>query len=169
MAFMWKQGQKLLDGYREMVARLGIENARIGGIGPMPYFGLSTDSDDEKQQRFHKTFYEATLDGGLYLPEDISGSCQCRTPMKTLRRRLRFLKMPLNAPRLHSKLSSIRVASTARSYKKMGYSGQFKGTLNNSYSSFWSKQSNSILVNNSTASRGFSYGKSHTSQRTFHC
>ena len=69
VAFMRKQGQKLLDGYREMTTRLGVDNARIGGIAPMPYFGLRTDSDDEKQQRFHKTFYEATLDGGLYLPE----------------------------------------------------------------------------------------------------
>lgn len=69
VAFMWKQGQKLLDGYTEMTARLGIENARIGGVAPMPYFGLNTNSDDERQKRFHKTFYEATLAGGLYLPE----------------------------------------------------------------------------------------------------
>ena len=35
----------------------------------MPYFGLNTDGDDERQKRFHQTFYEATLAGGLYLPE----------------------------------------------------------------------------------------------------
>ncbi len=52
-----------------MTARLGIHNAHIGGTGPMPYFGLNTNNDDEKQQRFHKTFYEVTLNGGLYLPE----------------------------------------------------------------------------------------------------
>ena len=67
VAFMWKQGQKLLDGYKEMTERLGIEQARIGGIGPMPFFGLNADG--EKQSQFRKTFYEATLDGGLYLPE----------------------------------------------------------------------------------------------------
>ena len=62
---MWKQGQKLLDGYREMTERLGIDGARIGGIGPMPFFGLNS----ECSEKFRKTFYEATLDGGLYLPE----------------------------------------------------------------------------------------------------
>ena len=52
------------------------EEALVGGgqphkrsQPPKPIFGLCTNSDDEKQQRFHKTFYEATLDGGLYLPE----------------------------------------------------------------------------------------------------
>ena len=67
VAFMWKQGQKLLDSYREMTERLGIEQARISGIGPMPFFGLNADG--EKQSQFRKTFYEVTLDGGLYLPE----------------------------------------------------------------------------------------------------
>ena len=67
VAFMWKQGQKLLDGYKEMTDRLGIDQARIGGIGPMPFFGLNADG--EKQGQFRRTFYEATLDGGLYLPE----------------------------------------------------------------------------------------------------
>ena len=67
VAFMWKQGQKLLDGYTEMTDRLGIDQARIGGIGPMPFFGLSANG--EKQSQFRRTFYETTLDGGLYLPE----------------------------------------------------------------------------------------------------
>lgn len=65
--FMWKQGQKLLDGYREMTDRLGIDQARIAGIAPMPFFGLNANSD--KESLFRRTFYEATLDGGLYLPE----------------------------------------------------------------------------------------------------
>ena len=65
VAFMWKQGEKLLDGYREMTERLGIDCTRIGGIGPMPFFGLNSESGE----KFRKTFYEATLDGGLYLPE----------------------------------------------------------------------------------------------------
>lgn len=65
VALMWKQGQKLLDGYQEMTARLGINGARTGGIGPMPFFGLSSACSE----KFRKTFYEATLDGGLYLPE----------------------------------------------------------------------------------------------------
>lgn len=64
--FMWKQGTKLLDGYREMSERLGIDQASIGGIGPMPFFGLSSEND--RQSKFRQTFYEATLDGGLYLP-----------------------------------------------------------------------------------------------------
>ncbi len=67
VAFMWKQGQKLLDGYKEMTDRLGIDQVRIGGIGPMPFFGLNAEG--EKQSQFRKAFYEATLDGGLYLPE----------------------------------------------------------------------------------------------------
>ena len=67
VAFMWKQGAKLLDGFREMADRLGIDQARIGGIGPMPFFGLNADG--EKQSQFRRAFYEATLDGGLYLPE----------------------------------------------------------------------------------------------------
>lgn len=66
VAFMWKQGQKLLDGYKEMTNRLGVDQARTGGIGPMPFFGLNADG--EKQSQFRSTFYEATLDGGLYLP-----------------------------------------------------------------------------------------------------
>ncbi len=45
VAFMWQQGQKLLDGYREMTERLGIDQARIGGIGPMPFFGLNADGE----------------------------------------------------------------------------------------------------------------------------
>ena len=65
--FMWKQGQRLLDGYREMTDRLGIDQARIAGIAPMPFFGLNANSD--KESLFRRTFYEATLDGGLYLPE----------------------------------------------------------------------------------------------------
>ncbi len=65
--FMWQQGTKLLDGYKEMTDRLGIEQARIGGIGPMPFFGLG--AGDERQQQFRKIFYETTLDGGLYLPQ----------------------------------------------------------------------------------------------------
>lgn len=65
VALMWKQGQKLLDGYQEMTERLGIDGARIGGIGPMPFFGLNSACSE----KFRKTFYEATLDGGLYLPE----------------------------------------------------------------------------------------------------
>ena len=67
VAFMWKQGTKLLDGFKEMTDRLGIDQARIGGIGPMPFFGLNADG--EKQCQFRRTFYETTLDGGLYLPE----------------------------------------------------------------------------------------------------
>ena len=51
VAFMWKQGQKLLDSYREMTERLGIEQARIGGIGPMPFFGLNANSDKQSQFR----------------------------------------------------------------------------------------------------------------------
>ncbi len=65
--FMWKQGQKLLDGYKEITDRLGIDQARIAGIAPMPFFGLNANSD--KESLFRRTFYEATLDGGLYLPE----------------------------------------------------------------------------------------------------
>ncbi len=65
VAFMWKQGQKLLDGYREMTASLDIDFARIGGTGPMPFFGLTSDAPE----RFRKTFYKSTLEAGLYLPE----------------------------------------------------------------------------------------------------
>ena len=36
VAFMWKQGQKLLDGYREMTARLGIDNAASAALDPCP-------------------------------------------------------------------------------------------------------------------------------------
>jgi len=68
IAYMWRQGNKLLDGYREMTERLGIENARIGGIGPMPFFGLNR-GDDERMNKFVDIFYQETLDGGLYLPE----------------------------------------------------------------------------------------------------
>lgn len=67
VSVMWKQGGKLLDGYKEMTERLGIEQARLGGIGPMPFFGLGADND--QQGRFRREFYNATLDGGLYLPE----------------------------------------------------------------------------------------------------
>ena len=68
VAFMWGQGEKLRAGYKEMTERLGIENARIGGIGPMPFFGFQS-TDDERMKKFINVFYRATLDGGLYLPE----------------------------------------------------------------------------------------------------
>ena len=66
--YIWRQGNKLLDGYREITERLGIENAQIEGIGPMPFFGLH-EGDDEQMKRFVSTFYNETLDNGLYLPE----------------------------------------------------------------------------------------------------
>lgn len=65
--YIWRQGNKLLDGYREITQRLGIENARIEGIGPMPFFGLHGGS--ESLDKFNRTFYQETLDNGLYLPE----------------------------------------------------------------------------------------------------
>jgi glutamate-1-semialdehyde aminotransferase len=68
IAHMWRQGNKLLDGYKEMTERLGIENVRIGGIGPMPFFGFHR-GDDERMRKFIDVFYRETLDGGLYLPE----------------------------------------------------------------------------------------------------
>lgn len=68
IAHLWQQGNKLLDGYKEMTERLGIENARIGGIGPMPFFGFHR-GDDEQMKKFVDVFYQETLDGGLYLPE----------------------------------------------------------------------------------------------------
>ncbi len=65
--YIWKQGNKLLDGYREIVKRLGIEEyARIEGQGPMPFFGLKTNGE-EKMEKFVQTFYNETLDNGLYL------------------------------------------------------------------------------------------------------
>ncbi|MFC1714793.1 aspartate aminotransferase family protein [Candidatus Poribacteria bacterium] len=64
---IWRQGNKLLDGYREMTERLGIENVRIEGIGPMPFFGFR--GGDERMEKFINTFYRETLDNGLYLPE----------------------------------------------------------------------------------------------------
>jgi len=67
VAFMWKQGEKLLNGFMEMTHRLSINHARFGGIGPMPFFGLNANND--QQGRFRRIFYEQTLDGGLYLPE----------------------------------------------------------------------------------------------------
>ena len=51
----------------EMTNRLGIDQARFGGIAPMPFFGLNANND--QQGRFRRIFYEETLDGGLYLPE----------------------------------------------------------------------------------------------------
>jgi len=65
---LWRQGEKLKAGYREMTERLGIENARIEGIGPMPFFGFHS-GDDERMKRFIDVFYRETLDGGLYLPD----------------------------------------------------------------------------------------------------
>ncbi len=66
--YIWGQGNKLLDGYREIAERLGIENAHTEGIGPMPFFGFHK-GDDERMERFVNIFYEETLDNGLYLPE----------------------------------------------------------------------------------------------------
>jgi len=68
IAHLWQQGNKLLDGYKEMTGRLGIENVRLGGIGPMPFFGFH-GGDDERMKKFVDVFYQETLDGGLYLPE----------------------------------------------------------------------------------------------------
>ena len=68
IAHLWRQGEKLRTGYKEMTERLGIENARIEGIGPMPFFGFHV-GDDEKMKKFVDVFYRETLDGGLYLPD----------------------------------------------------------------------------------------------------
>ncbi|MDQ1317494.1 MAG: Aspartate aminotransferase family protein [Candidatus Poribacteria bacterium] len=67
IAFIWKQGNKLLDSYREMVKRLGVEEyARFGGQGPMPFFGVRSNGN-EKMEKFVETFYNETLDNGLYM------------------------------------------------------------------------------------------------------
>jgi glutamate-1-semialdehyde 2,1-aminomutase len=66
--YMWQQGEKLLAGYREMAERLGVsENVRIGGRGPMPFFGVHSGGN-ERMDKFVETFYVETLDRGLYLP-----------------------------------------------------------------------------------------------------
>ena len=64
---MWHLGNMLLDGYREMTDRLGVENVRLEGAGPMPFFGVT--GGDERLDAMRSTFYRETLDGGLYLPE----------------------------------------------------------------------------------------------------
>ncbi|MBM3242056.1 aspartate aminotransferase family protein [Candidatus Poribacteria bacterium] len=68
IAHLWRQGGKLSTGYKEMTERLSIENARIGGAGPMPFFGFHR-GDDERTKKFIDVFYRETLDGGLYLPD----------------------------------------------------------------------------------------------------
>jgi len=68
IAHLWRQGEKLLDGYREMSERLGIsEYIRMAGRGPMPFFGVHSGGD-EKMEKFVELFYLETLDRGLYLP-----------------------------------------------------------------------------------------------------
>jgi glutamate-1-semialdehyde-2,1-aminomutase len=67
--YMWKQGRKLLEGYKEIVKRLGMEEiSRIEGAPPMPFFGFRNAEDEDHIARFINTFYSAALDGGLYLP-----------------------------------------------------------------------------------------------------
>jgi len=69
IAHLWKQGSKLLDAFRDIVKRFGIEEySRIEGQGPMPFFGLKTNGE-EKMEKFVQTFYNETLDNGLYLPK----------------------------------------------------------------------------------------------------
>lgn len=67
VAHLWRQGDTLLAGYREMTARLGVENVRFGGAGPMPFFGIG--GGDERLDRMRDVFYEEALDRGLYLPD----------------------------------------------------------------------------------------------------
>lgn len=67
IAHMWRLGGALLDGYREMTERLGVENVRLEGAGPIPFFGLTGGSD--RLDKMRASFYRETLDGGLYLPE----------------------------------------------------------------------------------------------------
>lgn len=68
ISYMWRQGEKLIAGYKEMSDRLGItENVRVAGCGPMPFFGVHTGGN-EKMRNFVDTFYVETLDRGLYLP-----------------------------------------------------------------------------------------------------
>lgn len=68
IAHLWRQGEKLLSEYRDMVKRLDIEEyARINGQGPMPFFGVRSNGI-EKMEKFVETFYHETLDNGLYLP-----------------------------------------------------------------------------------------------------
>lgn len=68
IAHLWRQGEKLLAGYKEMTERLGIENVRIEGAGPMPFFGFK-GGDDERMDKFIDVFYRETFDQGLYLPD----------------------------------------------------------------------------------------------------
>lgn len=47
-------------GYKEMTERLGMENARIEGVGPMPFFGFRR-GDDERMKKFIDVFYTETF------------------------------------------------------------------------------------------------------------
>ncbi|MBD3182281.1 aminotransferase class III-fold pyridoxal phosphate-dependent enzyme [Candidatus Poribacteria bacterium] len=66
ITYLWDQGEKLLNGYREITERLNIDFARIEGAGSMPFFGFN--GGDDKKDRIIDIFYKKTLDDGLYLP-----------------------------------------------------------------------------------------------------
>ena len=52
IAYLWRQGEKILSGYRDVVKRQSIEEySRIQG--PMPFFGLKTNGE-EKMEKFLK-------------------------------------------------------------------------------------------------------------------
>ncbi len=87
---IWRQGNKLLDGFREMTEQLGIENARLEGIGPMSFFGFR--GGDERMGKFIHTFIEKRWITDYICQNHIYGLSRCRIQMRILHAHWRFQK-----------------------------------------------------------------------------
>lgn len=65
IAHVWKQGEKLQKGLREIIGKFGIP-AEVSGPGPMPFLTFKPDPEKKHSAR-RSLFYTETTAGGLFL------------------------------------------------------------------------------------------------------
>lgn len=65
IAQVWKQGKKLQQGLREIIAKYGVP-AEVSGPGPMPFLTFKSDPEKKHSQR-RKLFYTETTANGVFI------------------------------------------------------------------------------------------------------
>lgn len=65
IAHVWKQGEKLQKGMKEIIAKYGIP-AEVSGPGPMPFLTFKSDPEKKHSQR-RKLFYTETTANGIFI------------------------------------------------------------------------------------------------------
>jgi glutamate-1-semialdehyde aminotransferase len=65
IAQVWKQGEKLQQGLKEIIAKHGVP-AGVSGPGPMPFLTFKSDPE-KKHSRRRKLFYTETTAQGIFI------------------------------------------------------------------------------------------------------